>query len=75
MAAMINRLLSESRLPGVRCKPQPEECSFMDSARYRHVEELTVGASVLSDRKSQMLSGFEPCSGVTRGFPLPPAEY
>ncbi|MDQ7783035.1 MAG: LssY C-terminal domain-containing protein [Desulfomonilaceae bacterium] len=51
------KILSESRWLGVQYKPQPETRSFVDRARHRNDEEVTVSASVLDDRESELFFG------------------
>lgn len=50
-------ILSESRWLGVRYKPQPEQRSFIERSQTRHDEEVTVSASVLDDRESELFFG------------------
>ncbi len=51
------KILSESRWLGVRYNPQPEQRSFAERAQVRHDEEVTVSASVLDDRESELFFG------------------
>jgi hypothetical protein len=54
---MPTMIFSESRWLGVRYKPEPDGCAFMDRAQSQHDEKVSVSASVLDNQESEMFFG------------------